>query len=174
MKKIFLVFVMALSLIGCKSTTITPESAYRIGSSSGLAAAYVVKLSNIDNNVKSAITAITVELANVVPTNTQTFAEVWMPIVSNKIAEYSLKQGFTSNQKTVLNTTFNVVVDALDYMLMRNANLKNNIENTLSAVNGFCISFNSVMVNQNTLAASRTLHDVDSEMYMYLKTKFAK
>jgi hypothetical protein len=58
-------------------------------------------------------------------------------------------------------------------LFVKNAQFKNSTDLTLSAINGFCKSFKSIMLI-DTVFASNIAYDVDSEMYMYLSVKFAK
>ena len=158
---------------GCKTSEITPDMAYKAGSSAGLATVYVVRLSNIDDISQQVITSITTKLSNSIPTNTQSFAELWNPIILNNIALYSEKHKLTDNQKKLIEYTFNIIIEAVDHLFVKNDKLKLNTDIALSAINGFCTSFNSLMT-PNILFAYIKTYDVDSEMYMYLKCKFAK
>lgn len=175
MKKILFscLTILAVILTGCKTTEITPESAYKAGSSAGLATGYFVKLSNLDDGTKEALVNISADVATIIPTNTETFAQLWTPAISAKLNEYATKKNLSDNQKKLVMTTFNVVIDALDHLFVKNTKLKISSDVTLSAVNGFCTAFNSVMSPTQTFTSKMT-YDVDSEMYMYLKAKFAK
>lgn len=173
MKTILFSLLLSIMCIGCKTTEITSESAYKLGTSAGLATAYAVKFSNIDEQSQHVIVSITSELSNVIPTNTQTFIEVWNPIVEKRISEYIEKQMLDDKQKQLIELTFNIVVEAIDHLFIKNDKLKSNTDIMLSAINGFCTSFNSLMIPSKTFA-SKITYDVDSEMYMYLKCKFAK
>ena len=164
---------MSLMLFGCKTSEITPESGYKAGSAAGLAAAYVINFSNFDAIIKSTISSITTELARIVPTNTQTFAELWIPVIEKNINTYVEKQGMTSTQKKAVDLAFNVIVDALDHLFVKRPALKLNTDIAFSTINGFCTAFNSTLLSTRSNATKIT-YDVDSEMYMYLKSKFAK
>lgn len=173
MKTILFSLLLCVMCIGCKTTEITLDSAYKAGASAGLATAYVVKLSNIDSQSQHVIVSITSELSNIIPTNTQTFIEVWNPIVEKRISAYIEKQMLDDKQKQLIELTFNIVVEAIDHLFVKNDKLKLNADIAFSAINGFCTSFNSLMIPSKTFA-SKITYDVDSEMYMYLKYKFAK
>lgn len=173
MKTILFSLLLSAMCIGCKTTEITPNSAYKAGASAGLATAYVVKLSNIDSQSQHVIVSITSELSNIIPTNTQTFIEVWNPIIEKRISAYIEKQMLDDKQKQLIELTFNIVVEAINHLFVKNDKLKLNADIAFSAINGFCTSFNSLMIPSKTFA-SKITYDVDSEMYMYLKYKFAK
>jgi hypothetical protein len=173
MKTILFSLLLGIMCIGCKTTEITPDSAYKAGSSAGLATAYIVKLSNIDEQSQHVIVSITSELSNIIPTNTQTFIEVWNPIIEKRISAYIEKQTLNNKQKQLIELTFDIVVEAIDHFFVKNAKFKLNTDIAFSAINGFCTSFNSLMIPSKTFA-SKITYDVDSEMYMYLKYKFAK
>lgn len=173
MKTILFSLLLSAMCIGCKTTEVTPDLAYKAGASAGLATAYVVKLSNIDEQSQHVIVSITSELSNIIPTNTQTFIEVWNPIVEKRISAYIEKQMLDDKQKQLIELTFDIVVEAIDHLFVKNDKLKLNADIAFSAINGFCTSFNSLMIPSKTFA-SKITYDVDSEMYMYLKYKFAK
>ena len=110
------------------------------------------------------------------------FSDTNQYIASTKLMVIRAKEGrilpeflyiLLTSQKQLIELTFNIVVEAIDHLFVKNDKLKLNADIAFSAINGFCTSFNSLMIPSKTFA-SKITYDVDSEMYMYLKYKFAK
>lgn len=173
MKKIIILTFGLISMffVGCKNTDISTTSGYKIGSSAGLATGYFVKLSNVDNKTKEIIINFTSNLTYFIPENNQTFTDFWLPIISDKLNTYIEDKTLTNDQKIFINNIFVIIFDAIDHLFVKNQKLKESNDILISTLNGFCDAFNSVICPARTIITDLT-YDVDSEMYMYLKSKF--
>jgi hypothetical protein len=173
MKKIITILTLMLSLVltGCKTTSITTESAYKTGSAAGLATGYFIKTSKIDVDVKNSIIEIINDVSYIIPIDSQSFINAWTSSIKTKVDKYCEKKMLTDLQKTKINNAFIIITDAINHLFMKNEKLQISTDIAISTIDGFCKAFTSVI---NTSFASKMTYDVDSEMYMYLKAKFAK
>lgn len=170
----FVAFLLAF-FTGCKSI---PEDAkvYTVSYAVGAAAAKVVDKSNITDKTTAAIVKTLNDIQMYVPATNETFTAKWMPIVSMNVKKMAENNEITSFDATLIEHTFVIICNGLDYLVEKRYPNINVYENLMSsAIYGFSSGFLSYFSPTGAFASRSTTNEIDEDEYMkafdYLKMR---
>ena len=169
MKKIILSITFLISIfsfVGCKSIP-TDAKVYTVSYAVGAASANVVDKTNINEKTTTAIikTLNTVQIC--VPATNETFTVKWMPIVSTNSKNMVITGELTQLEATIIEKTFVIICNGLDYIIEKRYPDVNVYENLMSsAIYGFSAGFLTYFNNVNTFASRSISDSIDEEEYL--------
>ena len=174
-KQIFIIFTLLMSIcVGCKSVP-SDAKVYTVSYAVGAASAKVVDKTNVNEKTTKAIikTLNTVQIC--VPATNETFTAKWMPIVSTNSKNMVISGELTQLEAVIIEKTFVVICNGLDYIIEKRYPDINVYENLMSsAIYGFNAGFLTYFNTANTFASRSILDNIDEEEYLkaleYLKT----
>jgi hypothetical protein len=158
--------ICILFFVGCKSI---PEDAkvYTVSYATGAAAAKVIDKSNITDKTTTIIIKTLNDIQLYVPATNETFTSKWMPIISTNVKKMSENNEITSFDATLIEHTFIIVCNGLDYLVEKRYPNINTYENLMSsAIYGFSAGFLSYFNSTNTLASRSTINEIDKDEYL--------
>ena len=175
-KQILTIFATFLAICtGCKSI---PEDAkvYTVSYAVGAAAAKVVDKSSITDKTTTAIVKTLNDIQMYVPATNETFTTKWMPIVSMNVKKMTENNEITSFDATLIEHTFVIICNGLDYLVEKRYPNINAYENLMSsAIYGFSSGFMSYFSPTSAFASRSTTNEIDEDEYMkafdYLKMR---
>jgi len=162
-----------MAVVGCK-TVPSADTVKALASASGLAAGYVVEMTKVDDSTKESVVKVVEVLEAVVPSADQTFTETWGPLIEKELEVLIASGKIDESEAKLAGIALNVATSGLDHYFEKHPKWKQHADLVSAAVDGFCGSFISVVKPNDKLAASPRTYEVDSEMYLYLKSKYVK
>ena len=172
MKKIIAVAAaafIALFMTGCDKD-LTPAKINAVATTIGRTAGYACELAKTKTEVKEGIAKVLDIVAEVVPTNGQTFAEAWTPVIDKELKELVDAGKIDAAGAQVAKIALGVACDGIDYVFTKYPKAKETKELVSAAVTGFISGYKSVV----NLAANAEKPEIDEEALKYFKTKLAK
>ena len=162
--------IASLFISGCDKDLPTPEKINSVAIVVGRTAGYACDLAKMDKTVKENVVAVLDVVSSVVPTNGQTFVEVWVPMADNEIKK--LIDAGKLNDAGALATTvaIRVASEGIDYVFVKYPKAKDVEELVAAAVDGFVKGFKRT----TSFAADAKNIDIDNDAYNYLKAKMGK
>ena len=172
MKKIIIGAVAAATamfMIGCDKTP-SVEKITTISTVIGRTAGYACELSKTKTEVKEAIAKVLGIASTAVPTNGQTFAEAWSPVIDKELAKLVEAGKIDAAGAQVAKVALGVACDGIDYVFIKYPKAKEGKDLVSAAVTGFVAGYKSVV----TLAAGAEKPEIDEDAFKYLKSRIAK
>ena len=172
MKKIIIGAVAAAAamfMVGCDKTP-SVERMTTISTVIGRTAGYACELSKTKTEVKEAIAKVLDIASTAVPTNGQTFAQAWSPVIDKELAKLVEAGKIDAAGAQVAKVALGVACDGIDYVFIKYPKAKEGKDLVSAAVTGFVSGYKSVV----TLAAGAEKPEIDEEAYNYLKSRMAK
>jgi hypothetical protein len=160
--------------IGCKS--IPPDvKVYAVSYTIGAASAKVIDKTNINEKTTTAIIKTLNTVQIYVPSTNETFALKWMPIITTNTNNMVKNNELTQTEAFLIEKTFVVICNGLDYIIEKRYPDVNIYENLMSsAIYGFSNGFLTYFNNTNTFNSRLIYDSLDEEEYLkaleYLKT----
>lgn len=175
-KQIFIIFTLLLSIcVGCKSVP-SDAKVYTVSYAVGAASAKAVDKTKVNEKTTKAIikTLNTVQIC--VPATNETFTVKWMPIVSTNSKHMVTAGELTQLEAAIIEKTFVVICNGLDYIIEKRYPDINVYENLMSsAIYGFSTGFLTYFNNVNVFSSRSISNSLDEEEYLkaleYLKTR---
>lgn len=175
-KQIFIIFTLLLSIcVGCKSVP-SDAKVYTVSYAVGAASAKAVDKTKVNEKTTKAIikTLNTVQIC--VPATNETFTVKWMPIVSTNSKNMVTAGELTQLEAAIIEKTFVVICNGLDYIIEKRYPDVNVYENLMSsAIYGFSTGFLTYFNNVNVFSSRSISNSLDEEEYLkaleYLKTR---
>lgn len=175
-KQIFIIFTLLLSIcVGCKSVP-SDAKVYTVSYAVGAASAKAVDKTKVNEKTTKAIikTLNTVQIC--VPATNETFTVKWMPIVSTNSKNMVTAGELTQLEAAIIEKTFVVICNGLDYIIEKRYPDINVYENLMSsAIYGFSTGFLTYFNNVNVFSSRSISNSLDEEEYLkaleYLKTR---
>lgn len=169
MKMSIVALIVALTtLVGCKTLPTPPQigsSARLIGTSTGL----VVNAMGVKDETKKQVLDILNTVCSAIPSSTETFVKVWVPLAKVEIDKLVEKGEMDAAEGDMVLTAFTLVCKGVDYIFeVRYPKAKAYRELVEAAVDGFTQGFASA-VNPYALKANSVEMEYDVEAYEYLK-----
>lgn len=172
MKKIIIGAVAAAAamfMVGCDKTP-SVERMTTISTVIGRTAGYACELSKTKTEVKEAIAKVLDIASTAVPTNGQTFAQAWSPVIDKELAKLVEAGKIDAAGAQVAKVALGVACDGIDYVFIKYPKAKEGKDLVSAAVTGFVAGYKSVV----TLAAGAEKPEIDEEAFKYLKSRMAK
>ena len=172
MKKIItsiIAAVMAVFITGCDKN-LTPERMTTISTVIGRTAGYTCELSKTKTEVKETIMKVLDISSEVVPTNGQTFAEAWTPVIDAEINKLVAEGKLDAAGAQVAKLALGVACDGIDYVFVKYPKAKEGKELVSAAVTGFISGYKSVVTLK---AGGDGKIDIDEDAFKYLKAKMS-
>lgn len=172
MKKIIIGAVAAAAamfMVGCDKTP-SVERMTMISTVIGRTAGYACELSKTKTEVKEAIAKVLDIASTAVPTNGQTYAEAWSPVIDKELAKLVEAGKIDAAGAQFAKVALGVACDGIDYVFIKYPKAKEGKDLVSAAVTGFVSGYKSVV----TLAAGAEKPEIDEEAYNYLKSRMAK
>lgn len=161
------------SLMGCDELP-TVEQMTLTSTSIGYAAGYACEIGKIDDNVRNNILTVLDTVAVIVPTNGQSFAMTWSPIIKNTVENLVKNNKINEKYSEVVIVTATAAATGLDYIFtVKYPQLKATSEIVNAAINGFMNGFKTVIKPNDVENAARTI-TYDVEAYKWFKTNGPK
>lgn len=173
MKKILMSIAaaaMAMFIAGCDKN-ITPAKINTIAAVIGRTAGYACELSKTKTEVKEGIAKVLDVVSEVVPTNGQTFAEAWTPVIEKELKKLVDAGKVDAAGAQVAKLALNVACDGIDYVFMKYPKAKETKELVSAAVTSFVSGYKSVVTA--TLSANDKI-EIDEDALKYLKSRASK
>ena len=174
-KQIFIIFTLLLSIcVGCKSVP-SDAKVYTVSYAVGAASAKVVDKTNINEKTTKAIIKKLNTVQIYVPATNETFNAKWMPIVSTNSKNMVTAGELTQFEAVIIEKTFVVICNGLDYIIEKRYPDVNVYENLMSsAIYGFSTGFLTYFNNANVFSSRSISDSLDEDEYLkaieYLKT----
>lgn len=177
MKKIILSIIFLItvfSFVGCKSVP-SDAKVYTVSYAVGAASAKVVDKTNINEKTTKAIIKTLNNVQICVPATNETFTAKWMPIVSTNSKNMVTAGELTQLEAAIIEKTFIVICNGLDYIIEKRYPDVNVYENLMSsAIYGFSTGFLTYFNNANVFSSRSISDSLDEDEYLkaleYLKT----
>ena len=171
MKKTMIVAMatMMAFMVGCDRTPST-DKINAVATLVGKTAGYACELSKTKTEVKEAIAKVLDIAATAVPTNGQTFAEAWTPIIDTELNKLVEAGKLDAAGAQVAKLALNVACDGIDYVFVKYPKAKEVKELVSAAVTGFVSGYKSVV----TLAIGADKPEIDEDALKYLRDRMAK
>ena len=172
---IVLMGVAAMAIVaGCR-TLPTADKMQSVASAIGAAAGLVANETKIDDKSRNTIVAIMEEVVRVLPSQEQSFEEVWTPLAKEIVAKLVSDGKITEEIGTISLGAFGIAVKGIDYLFdVRYPKAKKYEELVSAAVNGFTGGFLAVFKPVNSEESKGLELKVDKKAYDWLKTKKQK
>lgn len=161
--------VAAILMVGCDKTP-SVEKINAIATTIGRTAGYACELSKTKTSVKEGIAKVFDVVATVVPTNGQTFAEAWTPVIEVEVNKLVEEGKLDAAGAAVAKMALGVACDGIDYVFVKYPKAKDAKELMSAATAGFIAGYKSVV----NLAAGADKPEIDEDAYKYLKSRMAK
>ena len=161
---------MTAFMVGCDKDLPSPEKINAVATTIGRTAGYACELAKTKTEVKDAIVKVIDVVSIVVPTNGQTFAEAWTPMIDVELAKLVDAGKLDATGAKVAKIALGVACDGIDYVFVKYPKAKDVKELVSAATSGFVGGFKSVV----TLAVSAEKPEIDEEAYKYLRARRAK
>ena len=172
MKKIIMSLVAAVTaffIAGCDKTP-SVEKITTISTVIGRTAGYACELSKTKKEVKEAIAKV-LDIASIaVPTNGQTYAQAWAPVIDAELAKLVEARKIDAVGAQVAKVALGVACDGIDYVFIKYPKAKEGKDLASAAVTGFVSGYKSVVTD--ALKAGEK-PEIDEEALKYLKSKMA-
>ena len=172
MKKIItsiIAAVMAVFITGCDKN-LTPERMTTISTVIGRTAGYACELSKTKTEVKETIMKVLDIASIVVPTNGQTYAEAWSPVIDKELAKLVEAGKIDAAGAQFAKVALGVACDGIDYVFIKYPKAKEGKELVSAAVTGFISGYKSVVTLK---AGGDGKTDIDEDAFKYLKAKIS-
>ena len=172
MKKIIMSLVAVITaffIAGCDKTP-TVEKITTISIIIGRTAGYACELSKTKTEVKEAIAKVLDIASTAVPTNGQSFAEAWTPVIDGELKKLVDAGKIDAAGAQVVKVALGVACDGIDYVFIKYPKAKEGKELVSAAVTGFVAGYKSVVTD--ALKTGEKL-EIDEEALRYLKSKMA-
>jgi len=171
---ITIVAMAMIALCGCKTSQITVEESYKIGTAVGNTTAYVLNNQfDVSNSTKTVIIDVVTEISKYVPATNETCSSTWTPIVKSLTDGYVKEGRMTQNEADRVVKDFKYITTLLDKYIDKKG-LRSYQELIDSFVHGFCDKFLEKFKNNVLLASSIENEELDEEAYEYLSKNISK
>ena len=164
-------------MVGCDKTP-SVEKMTTISTVIGRTAGYACELSKTKTEVKEAIAKILDVASSAVPTNGQTFAEAWTPIIDAELAKLVEAGKLDATGAKVAKIALGVACDGIDYVFVKYPEAKEVKELVSAAITGFVGGYKSVVTCDDcvdcVVKAGAAKPEIDEEAYRYLRSRMAK
>ena len=154
MKKLFLMMTAAMAMLftGCK-TLPTTETVNNVSYTLGASTALVIKMMKLDADTMSSVNMVIASLKNVVPSQEETFEEVWTPVADELIAKLVAEGKLDDQKAKLVSKAVNAIAKGLDRLFEKHAEWRKYGDLVRTALDGFMRGYEVVMKFKNSAAA---------------------
>ena len=169
---------MTAFMVGCDKDLPSPEKINAVATTIGRTAGYACELAKTKTAVKEGIIQVLDVASKVVPTEGQTFAEAWTPVIAEELQKLVAAGKLDEVGAKVAKIALGVACDGIDYIFVKYPKAKDVKELVSAATSGFVAGFKSVVTCDDcvdcVVKASAAKPEIDEEAYKYLKSRMAK
>lgn len=156
----------SLFISGCDDLP-TPEKINSVAIVVGRTAGYACNLAKMDKTTKENVIAVLDVVSTAIPTNGQTFAEVWIPLADIEIKTLVDSGKLNTASALAVKIAVKAASEGIDYVFIKYPKAKDVEELVVAAVDGSITGFRSTIV----MRAVANINDVDEDAFKYIKAK---
>ena len=157
---------MSFFISGCEKELPTPEKINAVAIVVGRTAGYACNLAKMDNATKESVMSVLDIVSTAIPTNGQTFTEVWMPLVDAELKKLVDAGKLNDVGYASAKIALTAAAEGIDYVFVKYPKAKDVKDLVASAVEGFVRGFKSTLAMNAAMKA-----ELDEGAYDYIKGK---
>lgn len=162
--------IVALALAAIVGCTPSEEQIKQTATAIGYAAGLVANQAKIDDTARNAIVEVLGVVRSCVPTEGQTYADAWMPVIKDEVANLVEDGKISQTAGVVVTAVATMAAQSIDYLFERYPDARKQESLAKAGVTGALDGFLSTFKPVN----ERGMPDYDKEAYEYFQKNWKK